>query len=127
MASWGEGDRGRGTGRDRRAHAPTAAHADRVAAQPWTATLLRPSGFGTWLAAAFAHEIEQRRLFPWIAVAFGIGILLEARLTVRSRRRLRSRLPPWPARPRSGGAATSLRWRSRSPSRPCFSDSPRPC
>ena len=29
-----------------------------------------------WLSKAIAHEIEQRRLFPWIPVCFGIGILL---------------------------------------------------
>jgi len=29
-----------------------------------------------WLSKVFAHEIEQRRLFPWIPVCFGIGILL---------------------------------------------------
>ena len=28
------------------------------------------------LSRAVAREIEQRRLFPWIAVCFGIGILL---------------------------------------------------
>ena len=28
------------------------------------------------LSRAIAREIEQRRLFPWIAVCFGIGILL---------------------------------------------------
>ena len=31
---------------------------------------------GGWLSKVFAHEIEQRRLFPWIPVCFGIGILL---------------------------------------------------
>jgi len=31
---------------------------------------------GAWLSRALAREIEQRRLFPWIAVCFGIGILL---------------------------------------------------
>ncbi|WP_201834130.1 ComEC/Rec2 family competence protein [Microvirga zambiensis] len=30
----------------------------------------------SWLSRAIAREIEQRRLFPWIAVYFGIGILL---------------------------------------------------
>ncbi|WP_312895206.1 ComEC/Rec2 family competence protein [Microvirga sp.] len=29
-----------------------------------------------WLFRAITHEIEQRRLFPWIPVCFGIGILL---------------------------------------------------
>ncbi|WP_246498330.1 DUF4131 domain-containing protein [Microvirga soli] len=30
----------------------------------------------SWLANAITCEIEQRRLFPWIPVCFGIGILL---------------------------------------------------
>jgi len=29
-----------------------------------------------WLWRCAQHEVEQRRLFPWIAVAFGLGILL---------------------------------------------------
>ncbi|MEE1613180.1 ComEC/Rec2 family competence protein [Microvirga sp. CF3016] len=29
-----------------------------------------------WLSKTMAQEIEQRRLFPWIAVFFGIGIIL---------------------------------------------------
>src|SRR4051794_1238517 len=29
-----------------------------------------------FLRACVAQEIEERRLFPWIAVAFGLGILL---------------------------------------------------
>jgi competence protein ComEC len=29
-----------------------------------------------WLSKNIAQEIEQRRLFPWIAVFFGIGIVL---------------------------------------------------
>ena len=29
-----------------------------------------------WLSRTMAQEIEQRRLFPWIAVFFGIGIIL---------------------------------------------------
>jgi competence protein ComEC len=33
-------------------------------------------GFGDWLARAVAIEVEQRRLFPWMAVSFGLGILL---------------------------------------------------
>ncbi|MBB3019957.1 competence protein ComEC [Microvirga lupini] len=46
-----------------------------------------PSSWGTsiewrlldgrgWLSKAITREIEQRRLFPWIPVCFGIGILL---------------------------------------------------
>src|SRR5688500_9913566 len=29
-----------------------------------------------WLKACIAEEVEQRRLFPWLAVAFGCGVLL---------------------------------------------------
>jgi competence protein ComEC len=29
-----------------------------------------------WLSRCAEQEVEQRRLFPWIAVAFGLGILL---------------------------------------------------
>lgn len=29
-----------------------------------------------WLARSLAREVDQRRLFPWIAVCFGCGILL---------------------------------------------------
>ncbi len=29
-----------------------------------------------WLSKAITHEVVQRRLFPWIPVCFGIGILL---------------------------------------------------
>lgn len=37
----------------------------------------RPAGDPrAWLAASLAEEAEQRRLFPWLAVAFGLGILL---------------------------------------------------
>ena len=36
-----------------------------------------PSGdWRRWLAGCLQEEIEQRRLFPWIAVAFGAGIVL---------------------------------------------------
>ena len=39
---------------------------------------LQAQGFEwrAWLRRCCAQEIEQRRLFPWIAVAFGLGILL---------------------------------------------------
>src|SRR4051794_35706223 len=41
-------------------------------------TRLQAQGFDwrAWLRRCCAQEIEQRRLFPWIAVAFGLGILL---------------------------------------------------
>ncbi|MCJ2140806.1 ComEC/Rec2 family competence protein [Methylobacterium sp. E-066] len=31
---------------------------------------------GDWFAEGLAREVEQRRLFPWLAVAFGAGILV---------------------------------------------------
>jgi competence protein ComEC len=33
------------------------------------------SGLGTWIARCFEQEVEQRRLFVWIPVGFGLGIL----------------------------------------------------
>lgn len=53
--------------------------AARVATLPWpsVASIAWKLGDGrSWLASSIAHETEQRRLFPWIAVCFGIGILL---------------------------------------------------
>lgn len=35
-----------------------------------------PLDWQGWLRRCLDHEIEHRRLFPWIAVAFGAGILL---------------------------------------------------
>ncbi|QRM27458.1 ComEC/Rec2 family competence protein [Microvirga sp. VF16] len=48
-----------------------------VLPRPWSAPLdwALPDGHG-WLSRNIALEIEQRRLFPWIAVFFGIGIVL---------------------------------------------------
>ncbi|GJD51703.1 hypothetical protein OPKNFCMD_4458 [Methylobacterium crusticola] len=41
---------------------------------PWSgATLPRA---GAWIAAGLSEEAAQRRLFPWLAVAFGAGVLL---------------------------------------------------
>lgn len=37
---------------------------------------LAPPAIGLWLAEGLAREAEQRRLFPWLAVAFGTGILV---------------------------------------------------
>ncbi|MBY0258809.1 ComEC/Rec2 family competence protein, partial [Methylobacterium sp.] len=31
---------------------------------------------GDWFRAGWTREVEQRRLFPWLAVAFGFGILV---------------------------------------------------
>lgn len=47
--------------------------------------LSRPSGLGLewtgidwlgWLERGLAREVEQRRLFPWLVVCFGLGIIL---------------------------------------------------
>ncbi|SCY83264.1 ComEC/Rec2 family competence protein [Microvirga guangxiensis] len=49
------------------------------------AALPRPFGWGLdwqaldwrgWLERCLSHEIAQRRLFPWLAVCFGLGIVL---------------------------------------------------
>jgi competence protein ComEC len=43
----------------------------------WTVPAAWPRpALAPWLARAVATEVEQRRLFPWLAVAFGAGILL---------------------------------------------------
>ncbi|HEX8416977.1 MAG TPA: competence protein ComEC, partial [Methylobacterium sp.] len=34
------------------------------------------AGGRAWFVAGLIQESEQRRLFPWLAVAFGIGILV---------------------------------------------------
>jgi len=33
------------------------------------------SGLGAWITRCLTQEIEQRRLFVWIPVCFGVGIL----------------------------------------------------
>ena len=51
----------------------------RAAALPWAGGAgldwSLPDGRG-WLSRNAGHEIEQRRLFPWIAVCFGLGVVL---------------------------------------------------
>ena len=50
--------------------------AGRIAAGlPTLASGARPLDLGGWFRACLAREVEERRLFPWIAVAFGLGIL----------------------------------------------------
>jgi competence protein ComEC len=44
-------------------------------ALPGPRALARPA-VGAWLAGGLRREAEQRRLFPWLAVAFGTGILV---------------------------------------------------
>ena len=39
-----------------------------------------------WFVAGLALEAEQRRLFPWLAVAFGLGILVYFTATAGERR-----------------------------------------
>ncbi|MBM6595757.1 ComEC/Rec2 family competence protein [Microvirga pudoricolor] len=43
-----------------------------LAWQAWTA----PDDVRLWLGRCMRREIDQRRLFPWIAVFFGLGIVL---------------------------------------------------
>src|SRR4051812_45569026 len=56
--------------------------AAKAGAPPFAATLgrarplVRGVDWRAWLQRCWALEVERRRLFPWIAVAFGIGILL---------------------------------------------------
>jgi competence protein ComEC len=51
----------------------------RAVALPWSWAgpfeWMLAGGWG-WLTGTLAQEVEQRRLFPWIAVCFGLGILL---------------------------------------------------
>jgi competence protein ComEC len=50
-----------------------------AALPPLAAPLARPLVAGDWrrwLARCAEQELEHRRLFPWLAVAFGLGILL---------------------------------------------------
>ena len=42
---------------------------------PWPGRLGFPHIL-SWISACLLREIEQRRLFPWLAVAYGLGILL---------------------------------------------------
>jgi competence protein ComEC len=42
----------------------------------WPAPSRRGAELGGFLARQWEREVEQRRLFPWIAVCFGLGILL---------------------------------------------------
>ncbi|MBF9232543.1 ComEC/Rec2 family competence protein [Microvirga alba] len=45
--------------------------------RPWPIALdWRLVGGRDWLAKNLSREIEQRRLFPWLAVCFGLGIVL---------------------------------------------------
>ncbi len=43
---------------------------------PWALPAVDPQLLARWLVRNAATELEERRLFPWIAVFFGIGILL---------------------------------------------------
>src|SRR5215207_9363054 len=65
---------GPGRGAERRTAARPAAVA--LAGAFWPGAMVRRGDWGGWLRACLAQEIEQRRLFPWLAVSFGLGILL---------------------------------------------------
>lgn len=64
----GHGDRGRGIARGIAASLPLSRPLD-----------LRPAivsdALGRRVAAAIRREVEERRLFPWLAVAYGLGIV----------------------------------------------------
>ncbi|KQP31041.1 competence protein ComEC [Methylobacterium sp. Leaf102] len=54
-----------------------------TAGRMWVRAAARVPAPSLWLgtlqegvAAGFSREVEQRRLFPWLAVAFGLGVLL---------------------------------------------------
>src|SRR6187200_34923 len=65
---------GPGRGAERRTAARSAAVALAGAFRP--GAMIRRGDWGGWLRACLAQEIEQRRLFPWLAVSFGLGVLL---------------------------------------------------
>src|SRR5215213_3116756 len=65
---------GQGRGAERRTAARSAAVALAGAFRP--GAMVRRGDWGGWLRACLAEEIEQRRLFPWLAVSFGLGVLL---------------------------------------------------
>jgi competence protein ComEC len=65
---------GPGRGAERRTAARSAAVALAGAFRP--GAMVRRGDWGGWLRACLAQEIEQRRLFPWLAVSFGLGVLL---------------------------------------------------
>ncbi|SFG53800.1 ComEC/Rec2 family competence protein [Methylobacterium gossipiicola] len=56
--------------------AGTAGRVWAVAAHRLAAPSLWLDGLRGGVAVGFTREVEQRRLFPWLAVAFGIGILV---------------------------------------------------
>jgi competence protein ComEC len=62
-------------GEDRRIARMSARAA--VLPRPWPVLVgWSPAEGREWLVGCLRHEVEQRRLFPWIAVCFGLGILL---------------------------------------------------
>lgn len=71
----------------------------------WFRALARlPAGAGDWFHGALREEIESRRLLPWLAVAYGAGILLA----------FAADGPPsfWPALA-AGAVLAALAWRAR--------------
>ncbi|MGY6647064.1 MAG: ComEC/Rec2 family competence protein [Salinarimonas sp.] len=74
----GEIARGAATGGDERGFAAAGAHAaydeaDRTDSRRADRIL---AACGAWLSDCLAEEVSRRRLFPWCAVAFGLGIIL---------------------------------------------------
>jgi hypothetical protein len=62
-----------------------------------------------WFRACLAYEAEQRRLFPWLAVAFGAGIALAFAAD--------GPLAPWAPSVRPAQPSSCAGGRCRSPSR----------
>lgn len=58
-----------GINRDGTARLAQAGFAPARAERRWTVAAL-------WLAKCVRQEVDQRRLFPWLAVAYGLGITL---------------------------------------------------
>ncbi len=75
MASDGRGQDGAGR---RRPSTPAAVRPWQGAAAGRTSRTagLSLAALPAWFAGCIGHEIESRRLFPWIAVAYGLGIAL---------------------------------------------------
>ena len=59
-----------------RAGAAARSAALALAGAPWRAGTARGLDWRGWFNACLTEEVEQRRLFPWLAVSFGIGVLL---------------------------------------------------
>ena len=95
-----------------RAAAWSGAFASRVGARSLGPGALAAGAWG-WVAGALAKDAEERRLFPWIAVAFGLGIVLAFAAE--------GPLSAWPpALAGAGAAGLAYRFRARPVARPAL-------